>query len=163
MDSLRAITLSAVGMENGEIIDFIPREHDENVFLEQKEIWRMDNNVEIGYLLLPFSQIEKVLENGLSCPFEENWKGVSVGLNGELNFPYGNGIYCCKNVPNFFDREKYFVAVAAILPGVDCRFLNEEEASVFEFTGLPCDSLLVSGETWVLRSASQILPLFAFW
>ena len=27
------------------------------------------------------------MENGDSCPFEENWEGVSVGLDGEMNFP----------------------------------------------------------------------------
>ncbi|MFO0468275.1 MAG: hypothetical protein ACK5ZX_03090 [Bacteroidota bacterium] len=159
-DLIRCETLAGVPVED--LVDFIPREHDENIFLEQMNIWKLEN-IEIGYLLFPFHKVEQLLQHGMSCPFEENWKGVSIGLDGtEVNFPYGNGIYCYKNLPNNFDKQTHFVIVGAILPGIDCRRITEIEASEFEFNCLPCDSLLVSNDVWVLRSASQILPLFTF-
>ena len=39
----------------------------------------------------------------------ENWNGVWIGLDGELNFPYGNGIlYCYENLPEKFNKEMYW-------------------------------------------------------
>ena len=103
----------------------------------------------------------KLIEHAICCPFEENWNGVSIGLDGELNFPsHGNGIYCYNNLPEKFNKEMYFVV--ALLPGVDCKRMEEIEASIFAFNCLPCDSLLLSNDIWVLRSASQLLPLFTF-
>jgi len=32
-----------------------------------------------------------------------------IGLDGELNFPYGNGIlYCYENLPEKFNKEMYW-------------------------------------------------------
>lgn len=158
-DYIRCETLATVDYED--LQDFIPREHDENIFLEQMKIWKLQN-IEIGYLLFPFNKVEELLEHGISCPFEEHWRGVSIGLDGQLNFPFGNGIYCYKNYPNNFDKEMYFVMLVAVLAGIDCRRIHEIEASEFAFNCLPCDSLLISDNIWVLRSASQLLPLFTF-
>ena len=110
-DYIRSEALATVPVED--LVDFIPREHDQNIFLEQMDVWKL-NNMGIGYLLFPYKKVEQLLEHGMSCPFEENWKGVSIGLGGELDFPYGNGIYCYNNVPNNYNKEVYFVIVAAI-------------------------------------------------
>ena len=121
-EHIRSETLAAVPFQDLE--DFIPREHDENVFLDQMEIWK-SQKMEIGYLLFPYKKVEQLIEHGICCPFEENWNGVSIGLDGELNFPYGNGIYCYKNLPEKFNKEMYFVIVVAVLPGVDCKRMEK--------------------------------------
>ena len=88
------------------------------------EIWK-SQKMEIGYLLFPYMKVEQLIEHGICCPFEGNWNGVWIGLDGELNFPYGNSIYCYKNLPEKFNKEMYFVIVVAVLPGVDCKRMEK--------------------------------------
>ena len=156
-DIIRSEALAALP-HFADVVDFIPREHDECIFFEQMVIWN-SSKIEVAYILFPYSEVAQLIEHGITCPFEPNAKGVAIGFAGELNFPFGNGIYCFKNFPDNFDKQRYFVIVAAVLVGVDCRKL---EAMDFDSDHLPCDSILVSDEVWVLRSASQLLPLFTF-
>ena len=133
--------------------------HDYNVFVEQQQIKNYET-ICLAYITIPTYQLPDLLEYGGCCPLEET-RGhrVVLGFGQEREFDYGIGIYCY-NYPPLWVPEGLSVLIVAILPGI-C-------ASAHKAIGrceLDCDSLFIDrsySSFWVLRSASQVLPVWYY-
>src|SRR3990167_2309481 len=133
--------------------------HDYNVFVEQQQIKNYET-ICLAYITIQTYQLPDLLEYGGCCPLEET-RGhrVVLGFGQEREFDYGIGIYCY-NYPPLWVPEGLSVLIVAILPGI-C-------ASAHKAIGrceLDCDSLFIDrsySSFWVLRSASQVLPVWYY-